>query len=136
MQHESSVFAGVEETVRAFVQWLELLVEALGAAVILIGVAFAAWHFARHALQGTRGGYVRVRLVLANYLALALEFLLAADVLATAISPSWDQIGKLAAVAAIRTALNFFLQREMNEERHAEAGPSAEDPEVAEHRSV
>ena len=45
------------------------------------------------------------------------EFQLGADILSTAISPSWDQIGKLGAIAVIRTALNFFLSREMEEER-------------------
>jgi uncharacterized membrane protein len=40
---------------------------------------------------------------------------LAADVLSTAIAPSWDQIGKLGAIAVIRTALNYFLRREMHD---------------------
>ena len=58
----------------------------------------------------------RIRLTLARYLALALEFQLGADSLSTAIAPSWDQIGKLGAIAIIRTALNFFLTREMRDE--------------------
>ncbi len=62
-------------------------------------------------------GYTKVRLLLARYLALALEFQLGADILSTAISPSWDQIGKLGAIAVIRTALNFFLSREMEQEQ-------------------
>ena len=36
-----------------------------------------------------------------------------ADILRTAVEPSWDEIGRLAAIAAIRTALNYFLQREI-----------------------
>jgi uncharacterized membrane protein len=50
-------------------------------------------------------------------LALALEFQLGADILSTAIAPSWEQIGKLGAIAVIRTALNFFLSKEMAQER-------------------
>jgi hypothetical protein len=46
-------------------------------------------------------------------LALSLEFLLGADILRTAIEPSCDGIARLAATAAIRTALNYFLQREI-----------------------
>jgi hypothetical protein len=34
-------------------------------------------------------------------------------VLATAVAPSWNDIGKLAAIAVIRTALNYFLEREL-----------------------
>ena len=45
----------------------------------------------------------------------ALELLLGADVLATAVAPSWDDIGKLAAIAVLRTALNYFLGKELKE---------------------
>lgn len=56
-----------------------------------------------------------VRLDLGLSLALSLEFLLAADIAATAVSPSWDAIGKLAAISGIRTFLNYFLQQEVQE---------------------
>src|SRR5690349_14940038 len=59
--------------------------------------------------------YTKARLVLSRYLALGLEFQLAADILGTAVAPSWTQIGKLAAIAAIRTGLNYFLAREIRE---------------------
>ena len=54
-----------------------------------------------------------IRLELGRWLALALEFELAADILRTAVAPSWDEIGKLAAIAVLRTALNFFLRKEI-----------------------
>ena len=44
---------------------------------------------------------------------LALEFTLAADIIRSAVSPSWDAIGKLGAIATIRIALNFFLARDL-----------------------
>ena len=44
---------------------------------------------------------------------MALEFTLAADIIRSAVSPSWDAIGKLGAIAAIRIALNFFLARDI-----------------------
>lgn len=53
-----------------------------------------------------------LRLGLGRWLAVSLEFLLAADILLTAIAPSWEDIGKLGAIALIRTALNYFLQKE------------------------
>ncbi len=55
-----------------------------------------------------------IRLRLGRWLALSLEFELAADILRTAIAPSWSEIGQLAAIAAIRTALNYFLQQEID----------------------
>jgi uncharacterized membrane protein len=49
----------------------------------------------------------------AAWIILALEFALAADIVRTAIAPSWDDIGQLAAIAVIRTGLNFFLERDL-----------------------
>ena len=54
-----------------------------------------------------------IRIQFGSALALVLELLLAADILATAIAPTWDDIGKLAAIAVLRTALNYFLEREL-----------------------
>ncbi len=54
-----------------------------------------------------------IRIQFGSSLTIALELLLAADILATAIAPTWDDIGKLAAIAALRTALNYFLEREL-----------------------
>lgn len=54
-----------------------------------------------------------IRLNLGKSLAIALELLLGADILKTAIAPTWNEIGQLAAIAALRTALNYFLEREL-----------------------
>ncbi|HEU4700064.1 MAG TPA: DUF1622 domain-containing protein [Gemmatimonadales bacterium] len=106
----------VEATVNAAVQWLRLGVETLGAVVIGTGAVFAMVAFLGSFSRGRREGYTGIRLTLARYLALALEFQLAADILSTAIAPSWTQIGKLGAIAVIRTGLNYFLEREMESE--------------------
>ena len=63
---------------------------------------------------------VAVRLTLGRWLAVALEFELAADVLNTAVTPTWADIEKLIAIAALRTALNYFLEKEIREESHPE----------------
>src|SRR5438309_9516098 len=57
-----------------------------------------------------------VRLNLGRWLAVGLEFELAADILRTAITPSWREIEQLVAIAALRTALNYFLEREIRQE--------------------
>jgi uncharacterized membrane protein len=93
------------------------LVEAVGAIVIFVGAVIAAVGFVRALPRRDPDAFVPVRLQLARYLALGLEFQLASDVLRTAIAPSFEELGKLAAVAAIRTALNFFLAREIKEEK-------------------
>ncbi|MES1198648.1 MAG: DUF1622 domain-containing protein [Pseudomonadota bacterium] len=59
---------------------------------------------------------------LAGWILLALEFALAADIVRTSISPSWEDVGKLAAIAAIRTLLSVFLDRDIDTfERRTEA---------------
>ena len=107
----------VEPTIINLASWLKLLIETTGAIIIFIGVVLAFIEFVKVLSSAKPNGYTKIRLLLARYLALALEFQLGADILSTAISPSWDQIGKLGAIAIIRTALNFFLSREMEEER-------------------
>ncbi|GAA0637131.1 DUF1622 domain-containing protein [Brevundimonas lenta] len=48
---------------------------------------------------------------------LALEFALAADIADTIVAPNWEEIGQLAAIAAIRTILNLFLERDLEAAR-------------------
>lgn len=55
-----------------------------------------------------------VRLRLGRWLAVALEFELEADILRTAVAPTWDEIGQLAAIVVLRTVLNYFLQQEID----------------------
>jgi len=47
------------------------------------------------------------------WLLLGLEFALAADIITSVISPSWQDIGELGAIAVIRTFLNYFLERDL-----------------------
>lgn len=108
-----------ESALRDAVDLLVRLVEAAGALIIFVG---AAWAFGRFLLTMVRGAgpdrrFNRIRLTLGRFLALGLEFQLAGDVLRTAVAPSFTEIGQLAAIAAIRTALNFFLGREIAAER-------------------
>ena len=106
-----------ENSLRDVVNTLVRLVEAAGAAVIFIGAAVAVVLFLRALPRRDAHAFVAVRLSLGRFLALGLEFQLASDVLRTAIAPSFNELGKLAAVAAIRTALNFFLGREIQSEQ-------------------
>ena len=110
----------VESTIINAVQWLRLMVETTGALIIGLGVVAAGYQFIRAIVPPQLESFNGIRLTLARFLALALEFQLGADILSTAIAPSWDQIGKLGAIAIIRTALNYFLMREMRDEKSSE----------------
>lgn len=107
-----------EEWLRSAVGLLVRIVEAVGAVVIFAGACVGFVRFCAEAVrwQDTQG-FGNIRIGLGRFLALGLEFQLASDLIRTAVAPSFEQIGMLAAVAAIRTALNFFLARELREER-------------------
>ncbi len=111
----SPLFYQSESYVITAVEWLRLVAEVMGATVIGVGVVVAAVGAVKVMLGQDGGNFHRVRLTLARYLSLGLEFQLGADILATAVAPSWEQIGKLAAIALIRTGLNYILMREMKE---------------------
>lgn len=117
---------GLEAAVAGAAAWLKLGIEAVSVAIILVSMAIAVAGLVANLV---RRPAINVRMGLARGLTLALEFQLAADIVGTAISPDWDQIGKLAAVAGIRTFLNFFLQRELAAEGEAALAP-ANPPEA------
>jgi uncharacterized membrane protein len=121
------MFRQVEEQVQYYVEWLRLLIETLGALIIAAGVAIVIAALIRHAASRGDASFTPIRLSFARFLTLALELQLAADILSTSVAPSWDRIGKLAAIAIIRTALNFFLNREMKDEK------APEEPALKEH---
>ncbi len=64
-----------------------------------------------------------VRLMLGRWLAVALELELGADILRTAVAPTWTEIGQLGAIVVLRTALNFFLQQEIDKAEVRRTGP-------------
>jgi uncharacterized membrane protein len=93
------------------------VLELLGALSIVAGALLTLAKLVRPLLAGQRVSVTDARFQLSRYLTLALEFQLSSDVLGTAIAPSWSAIGRLAAIGAIRTALNFVLTREIRAER-------------------
>lgn len=117
---ENGSYQAVEHSINAAVQWLKLGVEAIGAIVIGIGIILAVYQFIRHFRSEQQTNFNRIRLTLSKYLLLALELQVGADILSTAIAPSWEQIGKLAAIVAIRTVLNYFLTKELESEQKRE----------------
>jgi uncharacterized membrane protein len=113
----------VEELFKLGTHFIATGVEAAAALVIAIAVARAMVRIARLLLR-PRGDVEEskesIRIGLGRWLALALELTLAADILRTAVAPTWNEIGQLAAIVVLRTVLNFFLQREIaSESAHA-----------------
>ncbi len=103
-----------------FKHWTFLLAAAIeAAAAVIIGLAAVEGITRALALFVLRNiaeqdAKEQIRLRLGRWLAVALEFELAADILRTAITPTWNEIGQLAAIVVLRTVLNFFLQKEID----------------------
>lgn len=103
----------MEEFAREFVDVLIPFVELIGAVVIGVGVLVAFAAYVLSELRIRPRPYEAIRLLLGRFLALGLEFQLASDILGTAVSPTFEEIGKLGAIATIRTVLNYFLAQEL-----------------------
>lgn len=103
----------LEEFVKVITLSLSSVVEGIAAIIIAHAMIRCVVLYGRSTLASTKIDNLTIRLQLGKTLALALEFLLAADVLRTAVAPNWDDIGKLAAIAALRTTLNYFLEKEL-----------------------
>ena len=111
----------MEEVLLGVSRFVALVIDAMAVAIVgygaveafirlvRVGIAPRASHGARKAIWQRFG----------VWLLLGLEFELAADIIGTVVSPTWRDIGELAAIAAIRTFLNYFLEKDV--ERAEEA---------------
>ena len=107
----------MEDFLIVTVGYLRLAVEAVGAAFIGIGAASAVYLYVLSLLGLRKYTNSDIRLHLGRFLALGLEFQLASDILATAVAPTFEEVQLLAAIAVIRTVLNYFLQKELEREQ-------------------
>ena len=105
----------MEDIIKTVTLYVAQIIELMAALIICYASGKALLQFFKDVASKTKGyvPQISVRLTLGKSLAIALELLLGADILKTAIAPSWDEIGQLAAIAALRTALNYFLEREL-----------------------
>lgn len=116
----------MEELFKRMAESLALGVEAAAALIIAYGALEALVGSIRSIAIGRtkRGQRKDVWLRFGVWLLLGLEFELGADIIRTAISPTWTDIGQLAAIGAIRTFLNYFLEDDL--EKYEEADTRTE----------
>lgn len=114
----------IEHILGGFISLLELVLEAIAALAVFVGllktlqmIVFSrAGNLRRQMSIGKPIAFIKIRLTLGMWLALALEFQLGADILATVIAPNFVSLGQLAGIALIRTFLNYFLNQELEAE--------------------
>ena len=113
----ASTYPVVEEYLITAVDYLRLVVEAIGATVVGYGVLVAAGMFVLTVVGIRDYSNTELRLFLGRYLALGLEFQIGADILSTAVAPTFEDVLLLGAIVVIRTVLNYFLSKELERER-------------------
>lgn len=120
----------MEEGLRAFAAITALALELMVVLTVLIGAVEAIWLVCLRLIQTSTivGSRRAIWLRFAGWILLSLEFALGADIIRTAVAPTWDDIGKLAAIAAIRTALSWFLEKDIEDIRDA---PREDPAEIA-----
>jgi uncharacterized membrane protein len=107
----------MEEIVKEIAARIALAVELLATLLIAYGTVEAIIRLLTPRPRGLHAHHIQKRREIfqrfGGWLLLALEFELAADIVRSAISPTWTQIGQLGAIAAIRTFLNYFLEKDV-----------------------
>jgi uncharacterized membrane protein len=127
---------------QVFKHWTFFLASGIeAAAAVVIGIAALEGIFRSLVLffgrrKAEQEAKEQIRLRLGRWLAVALEFELAADILRTAIAPTWNEIGQLAAIVILRTVLNYFLQKEIDKATARHGGSPLLVPTESENRAA
>jgi len=105
------------ELIKLIAHHVAVIAEGIAVLFIIIGIVGALFIYVKKTffLKADYMAMTQSRNHLGHSLSLALEFLIGADILRTAISPTWEDIGQLGAIVGIRTVLNFFLTRELKQ---------------------
>ena len=112
---EGTLDTSLEDHFNLVANYVALAIECGAVFVVAFGALQAISSLFRAIATGQATGAVgrEIWLRFATWILLALEFALAADILRTAVAPTWDDISKLAVIATIRTMLNYFLAKDI-----------------------
>ena len=95
-----------------------VIIDMLALVIIVVGTVEAFFGGLRAMLSSPTGHERRdIWLRYARWLVAGLTFQLAADIIETSITTDWEAVGRIAAIAVIRTFLNYFLDRDLDEIR-------------------
>lgn len=106
----------MEELAKHITLYVSHAAEMIAAVIIGIGVIKLIVDYILFSFRGSmHQSPEEIRVRFGSSVGVALELLLGADVLSTAVAPNWNDIGQLAAIATIRTILNYFLEKELKQ---------------------
>lgn len=109
----------IDPTLTNVLESLQFTVSLIGGFVLLYGSLKAFVLFLLYGLgihqEDRRHRLDDIRLGLGRHLILGMEFLIAADLISTIVTPGWSEVGILAVIVLIRSVLSYFLTRELHE---------------------
>ncbi|MFO7895612.1 MAG: DUF1622 domain-containing protein [Candidatus Cloacimonadales bacterium] len=105
----------MESFMRVFITFVTYISQISGILIILLGMLKSFSIFIKDLISGKTSfaAFRKSRLELGHAFSLGLGFLIGASIIRSTLAPNWDDIGKLASIIMIRTALNYFLLRDV-----------------------
>lgn len=101
----------IEHFLEMIVPYVAGVLEIIGVLFIIVGVVYALYKLiSRRNRVETR----HVKLILSEYMTVALDFLLAAEILYTIVVGSWSDFVLIAAIMIMRVGLTALLHWEIN----------------------
>lgn len=120
-------------------EYLEKIIEVLGIGVLFIGAILFLIEFFKFGILHLRGMQCvekiqELRVGLGGYILLSLELLIISDIISTTISRELLHLAELATLVAIRTAISYFLGKEIEgiQEQQKEKEKVTAPPQPAE----
>lgn len=118
-------------------EWIEYAVDFVGIAILCLGFVKGIFFFLKMELENLTGHdtfdeILKLRSTLGGYIILALDFLIIADIIHSVILPTFNDLLNLGIIVVLRTAIGFFLGRELMELRHSHKEEENEKKRLAE----
>jgi len=113
------------ESLKHLIDAAVLFVEMVAVVMIIVAVLLAIWNLAVHLIKrSSQPIATELRLQLGQHLVLALEFLIAADILKSILAPTLEDLGMLGGIILIRTVLSVSIAYELRRDGHASSDRS------------
>ena len=108
----------MHDLLSGWIGWVVPVIQIVGVAIVVWSVLEASVRLVRRGWQlvlrgAATTGLGQIRVEIGRKMVLALEFFIAGDIIQTVVVPSWESLGILAGIVAIRTVIAYFLEYEM-----------------------
>ncbi len=108
----------MHDLLEAIINWIVPAIQAVGVVIVVWAVIQALISLVRRGWLLLAQGYAPVglgaiRITIGRKMVLSLEFFIASDIIQTVVVPTWESLGILGGIVAIRTVIAYFIEYEM-----------------------